>query len=242
MAGTAAADAGKDKIAFGLGTPTRGQGPGDHQPELIDIDGLDQVIVGPPADGLLAGIDGGEGRDQDYDRVGMFFPGGVEDVQAGLVAAEIEVGDDQVKAAAVDLSQGVFGGIGRNRRSLSVQGLDEDIGMVLFIVHNQNGGVGFHCPIHLSGQGGKVDPKTGSLSGLRSDGDRTAMGGDDFPGGGQPQTASGRLCCIICQEDFVKVLRLDPATGIGHLYEIQIACPVRFVGSIRLRWASPAGR
>ncbi len=83
-----------------------GQAPADDDLQLLDVEGLDDVVQGPGLQGLDGLGDAAVGRDHDDRDVGQVLPGVAEDVHAvGL--GHLDVGDDQVEGFFVQDLEGL---------------------------------------------------------------------------------------------------------------------------------------
>jgi len=136
----------KYKIIGHRGIPSfRRDGLGHHQPELIDVDRLDDIVIGALLNGLFTRIDSGISRNKD-DLGGRIFSLGLDQyIDTVGVAAHIQVRDDKIEILLRNSIESVFGSVnGNGFGAMILQRFDQDIGVVFFIVDYQYYGIGIH--------------------------------------------------------------------------------------------------
>ena len=102
----------KHKIIGHCGiTSFRRDGLGHHQPELIDVDGLNDIVIGALFDGLFTRIDSGESRNKD-DLGGRIFSLGLDQyIDTVGIGTQIQVRDDKIKILVCNSIESIFGSV-----------------------------------------------------------------------------------------------------------------------------------
>ena len=112
--------------------------PSDDEVDLVELERLGDVVVGPELHGLDRGLGGADGGDHDHHRLGGGLLRRAQDLEA-VGGGHPEVGDDHVEGLT---PQGVDGGLAavrhRHLEVLLLQGDGEKIAHALLVVHHQH--------------------------------------------------------------------------------------------------------
>ena len=106
--------------------------------EIVEVQGLLDVVVGAGTEGLAAGGDVGMGRHQDDRRRGRLLLGEGQDFQAVAPAFHDQVGDDDVVALFLHAGAG-FGEAVRDvaAEADALEGFAHDLGVLPVVIDDQ---------------------------------------------------------------------------------------------------------
>ncbi len=126
------------------------RGPLEDEEESFEIDGLDDVVVGPRADGFDGPLDIAVSRDHDRRHQGIRGEH-VPDGRRPGVVAELVVDDGHVDGMAQDRLQGLFAGSGLDHReAVRLQVLPDELALDRIVLDDQDEGL-----VHVTLLGGR---------------------------------------------------------------------------------------
>ena len=115
-----------------------GQPPADDDLQLLDVEGLDDIVQGPRLEGLDGLGDAAVGRDEDDRQVGQVLPGVAEDVHA-VGPGHLDVGDDEVDLFLGQDLEAPGGRLsGLDRVAFLLEDDREQVEEALFVVDDQD--------------------------------------------------------------------------------------------------------
>ena len=114
------------------------EGVGDDQLDLVELEGLRDVVVRAQLHRLDGGLGGGERGDHEHHRVRRVLLGGAQDRQA-VDLSHSEIGDDEVERLALEHLDGLLAALGQ--RDLVTRLLEhdrEELAHAPLVVDDQN--------------------------------------------------------------------------------------------------------
>ena len=165
-----------------------GQSPADDDLQLLDVEGLDDVVEGPGLQGLDGLGDAAVGRDQDDRQVGQVLPGVAEDVHA-VGAGHLDVGDDEIDLLLgqdLEAAGGRQGGL--DGVAFFLEDDREQVEEALFVVDDQDRFHGLSPQRPRGLAQGQRDQDLGPLVELGADVDPSVVVVDDLADDRQAQS------------------------------------------------------
>ena len=200
------------------------QGPLQGKPQLVEVEGFCQVVVGPLLEGLDGRLHGGVGRHED-DGQGRVEPA---DFLQGLEPGDADhpdVHEDEIEGVAPHELDGRGAVVGL--ADLIAPAGDERLehGSVGVVVINNENGVfrihvrypAFSCSVRdVFPFDGQENREGRSFSRLALQADLAAMGLDDPVHDGKAQSCPGGLCREVRIKDPPDIFLADARTGVGN--------------------------
>ena len=116
------------------------QGPVDNHFHLREAEGFLDQVIGAALQGLDAGVQGGEGGDQDAEDIGLPLLDGGDEFQAREPTGHMQIREHHGEGCLGHPVQGCFAaGDGLGGVTLALQGLEQRGAQLGFIIHDEDG-------------------------------------------------------------------------------------------------------